>query len=144
MFTEKDHKEKIMSIITSRGLCSTMNDTKWRELKMGVSAIPFCPPFIIKTVDEEETAYHQFDEDVSFHGDWGLYLEDYLGGDMYATPFYAVEYIKVRPRYKKHRGRLVSDEIIDETMEFLAILERYNIPFEASNGTFIIYGYRRM
>lgn len=142
MSNKKDYKEKIMSIVQSKGLYSMMNNTKWRELKNGVAELPFCPPFVIKTVDEEETAYHQFDEDVSWHGDWGLYLDNYLGGDMYATPFYAVEYIKVRPRYTKQRGRLISDEVIDETKDFLSILEKYGIPFEELRGTFIIYGYQ--
>ena len=119
-----------------------MNNTKWRELKKGVEEMSFCPPFVIKAVDEEETLYHQFDNDVQHNGDWGLYLDNYLGGDMYATPFYAVEWIKVRPKYTEHRGRLVPDKIIDATEEFLAILKKYNIPYEEENGTIIIYGYK--
>ena len=111
-------------------------------MKSGVAELSFCPPFIIKAIDEEETPDHQFDKDGYYQGDWGLYLDNYLGGDKYATPFYAVEYIKVRPRYKKQRGRLIPDEIIDETKDFLSILGKYSIPFDELNGTFIIYGYR--
>lgn len=142
MHGEEKNRKQIMSIIETKGLCSIMNNTKWKELKKGIAELPFCPPYVIKRVDEEELPYHQFDEEVFYQGDWGLYLENYLGGDMYATPFYAVEWIKVRPHYKKHRGRLIPDEIIDETEAFLSILERYNIPYEEDNGTYTIYGYR--
>lgn len=118
-----------------------MNNTKWKELKKGISELPFLPPFVIKSVDEEETFYHQFKEDVYYTGDWGMYLDNYLGGDIYATPFYAVEWIKIRPRLLKHQGRLIESKVIDETDEFLAILKKYNIPFEEQNGAYIIYGY---
>lgn len=136
------YKKKINTIIMQKGLCSMMNNTKWKELKNGVNELPFLPPFIIKSIDEEETSYHQFDKDVYYTGDWGLYLDNYLGGDIYATPFYAVEWIKIRPRLLKHRGGLVTPEIIDETDEFLSVLKKSNIPFEDQNGTYIIYGYR--
>ena len=100
---------------------------------------------MFKAICEEEKPLHRFDEDVSYWGDWGLeepYLSKYLSSDMHATPFYAVEWVKVRPRYKKHRGQLIADEIIDETTEFVSILEKYNIPYEEFNGAYIIYGYR--
>ncbi|MBQ6797486.1 MAG: hypothetical protein IJP10_05660 [Clostridia bacterium] len=136
------HKQKIRMIIQNKGMCSMMNNTKWRELKKEITELPFLPPFVIKSVDEEESTYHQFDEDVYHTGDWGLYLENYLGGDIYATPFYAVEWIKIRPRLLKHQGRLVESKVIDETDEFLEMLKKFNIPFEEQNGTYIIYGYK--
>lgn len=135
------YKKKINNIVEQKGLCSMMNDTKWKELKKGISELPFLPPFVIKSVDEEETFYHQFKEDVYYTGDWGMYLDNYLGGDIYATPFYAVEWIKIRPRLLKHQGRLIKSKVIDETDEFLAIQKKYNIPFEEQNETYIIYGY---
>lgn len=135
------YKKKINNIVQQKGLCSMMNNTKWKELKKGISELPFLPPFVIKSVDEEETFYHQFKEDVYYTGDWGMYLDNYLGGDIYATPFYAVEWIKIRPRLLKHQGRLIESKVIDETDEFLAILKKYNIPFEEQNGAYIIYGY---
>ena len=142
MIESEKHKAKIIRIIQDKGLCSVMNNTKWKELKNGISELPFPPPFVIKTVDDEETEYHQFNEDVYYGGDWGLYLDNYLGGDVYATPFYAIEWIKIRPRMLKHQGRLIQSKLIDETEEFLAILEKYNIPYEEQNGTYLIYGYR--
>ena len=136
------YKAKVIRIIQDKGLCSIMNNTKWRELKNGVSELPFPPPFVIKAVDEAETDYHRFDKDVYHVGDWGLYLDNYIGGDIYATPFYAVEWIKVRPRILKHQGRLIQSKVIDETEEFLSILEKYNIPYEEQDGAYCIYGYR--
>lgn len=135
------YKKKINNIVEQKGLCSMMNNTKWKELKKGISELPFLPPFVIKSVDEEETSYHQFEEDVYYTGDWGMYLDDYLGGDIYATPFYAVEWIKIRPRIQKHQGRFIESEVIDETDELLAVLKKYNIPFEKQNEAYIIYGY---
>ncbi|SCZ11656.1 DUF6678 family protein [Alkaliphilus peptidifermentans] len=135
-------KEKVLRIVMEKNMFSVMNNTKWRELKQGISELPFPPSFVIKAIYEEETLYHQFDKDVGYHGDWGLYLDGYLGGDMYAIPFYAVEWIKVRPRYSERQGRLIPDKIIDETEEFTAILKKYNISYEEDNGCFIIYGYR--
>lgn len=70
MFTEfssdsiEKYKKKINNIVEQKGLCSMMNNTKWKELKKGISELPFLPPFVIKSVDEEETLYHQFEEDV--------------------------------------------------------------------------------
>lgn len=141
--TEK-YKTKIRQIIQEEGLCSVMNNTKWAELKKGISELPFHPPFVIKSVDEQETDWHNFDKDEYNSCDWGLYMDNYLGGDIYAVPFYAVEYIKIRPRLLKYQGRLIKDKVIDETEDFLAVLKKYNIPYEEQNGTYIIYGYRRI
>jgi len=72
----------------------------------------------------------------TFHigGDWS---------DEALTPFYEIEWIRIRPAYRQHRGKLIDDETIDETKDFLSILNTYSIPYETSNGTYIIYGYKR-
>ena len=142
MIDSEKYKAKINKLIQQKSLCSVMNNTKWKELKKGVSGLPFLPPFVIKSVDEEESEYHQFDEDVYYSGDWGMHLDDYLGGDIYATPFYAIEWIKIRPRILERQGRLIESKVIDETEEFIAILKKYNIPYDEQNGTYIIYGYQ--
>ncbi len=135
-------KEKVLSIIQEKGYYSLMNSTKWQALKAGVSKLPFQPPYVIKGIDELETEYHKFDKDVFYTSDWGLYLDNYLGGDMYATPFFVVEWIKVRPRILKSQGRLIPNKVIDITEKFISILKECNIPFEEDNGVFIIYGYK--
>jgi hypothetical protein len=139
-------KEKITEIVSKKGMYSCMNNTKWRELKKGVEALPFEPPFAVKTVDEELNETHKFDKDVPFWGDWGDFEGDYmdeLGSDIIRIPFYAVEWIKVRPRYTKHQGRLMPEVIAEDiTEEFLAILKKHYIPYEEDNGAFIIHGYR--
>lgn len=137
-------KKQIRKIIEQRGLCSMMNATKWRELKKVVGELPFQPPFVVKKVDEEESSYHDFNQDVWFGGDWGLYLDNYLGGDISATPYYAVEWVKVRPRILQPPGRLAPVKVIDndETELFVEGLKKYNIPYEQVDGTIIIYGYR--
>ena len=140
--TEK-YKAKIRKIIQEESLCSVMNNTKWQEFKNGISELPFLPPFVIKSVDEQETDFHNFDKDEYNSPDWGLYLDNYLGGDIYAVPFYAVEWIKIRPRLLKHQGRLINPKVIDETEDFLAVLKKYSIPYNELNGTYIIYGYHR-
>ncbi|MCM1416745.1 MAG: hypothetical protein NC430_12585, partial [bacterium] len=55
---------------------------------------------------------------------------------------FAIEWIKVRPRILKHRGKLIAPELIDESTEFEAILKKYNIPYEKQNDIFCIYGYK--
>jgi hypothetical protein len=140
---QEKYKQKTMDAIQSRGLCSIMNNTKWRELKKSVMALPFPPPFIEKTVLEEETEYHKrLNSDVYGSDNWGSENDDYLGDDELAIPFWAIEWVKIRPRYKEHRGRLIPPEIIDETEEFIAVLNKYNIPFVEDNGAYIIYSYR--
>lgn len=143
MIDREKHKQKILALIEQNGFYSSMNNTKWNELKQGIASLPFPPPYVLKSIDEQETAYHTFDEDVSYLGSWGLSLPGYLGEDIYATPFYEIEWIKVRPRYKKYRGRLVAGELIDETEPFRSILDTRGIPYEEENGTFVIHGYRR-
>lgn len=71
------------------------------------------------------------ENDSYYAGDWGIYLDNYLGGDIDATPFYAVEWIKVRPRRLEHQGRLIESKVIDETDQFLEILQ--NLIFLTTN-----------
>ena len=78
---------------------------------------------------------HKFEDDVYYWGDWSD--EALLNGN-----FFAIEWIKVRPRYKQKQGRLVNDKIIDERGKFKEILEKYNIPFNEEDNMFIIYGYQ--
>ncbi|MFS0880192.1 DUF6678 family protein [Metabacillus niabensis] len=125
-------KKKVQAIIIEKQLCSIMNNTKWEKLQSGVlNRLPFTPPYQIKYILQEKPEPVTFDNDVWYLGDWieGLF------------PFYAIEWIKVRPRYVKHKGRLVDDEVIDITEQFRELLHNLHIPYKEENNAFYIYGY---
>lgn len=133
-------RERVTAVIEKRQLCGYMNDTKWRELRNAMyDEMPFPPPFILKTIFEEECPEEQyFQNDVTWWGDWdeGFLYENYL--DMWSV----AEWIKVRPRYLKARGRLIEPELIDAARQFEEILTKYHIPYEEKDGVYCIYGYR--
>jgi len=107
-----------------------MNDTKWREFKNAMyEELPFPPAYRRKDVLDAE--YVPFSEDA-----W--YLGDYEEG---LAPFYSVEWIEVRPRLVKRRGRLIESEMECIENEFVSILKKYNIPHKCNNGSYLIYGY---
>lgn len=106
---DKD-KKKVMRVIYERQLYSVMNNTKWKELQSEVlEVLPFPPPYQIKDVLSKEAFPKEFEEDVWYWGDWkeGLY------------PFYAIEWIRIRPRYLKEVGQLLPQTRVDITEEFL-------------------------
>lgn len=126
------NKARVMKTLAERNLVSVMNDTKWRELQDAViNTILFPPPYQAKYLLEDRLYPEEFETDVSYWGDW---IEGIV-------PFYSVEWIRVRPRYLKHRGRLVSPEVIDITDEFVKLLKELFIPYRLENDTYIIYGY---
>lgn len=126
------NKARVMKTVAERNLVSVMNDTKWRELQDTViNTLLFPPPYQAKYLLEDRLYPGEFETDVSYWGDW---IEGIV-------PFYSVEWIRVRPRYLKHRGRLVSPEVIDITDEFVKLLKELSIPYRLENDTYIIYGY---
>lgn len=131
-------REKVQRIIEQRGLCSYMNTTKWDELIAAVrEEMPFPPPYRMKFVTEELDELEQdFCEDV--------YYLCYWCGENFPTKeyYFNIEWLKVRPRYLEHRGKLVEPGVIDASSEFESILRKYNIPFELEDGTYCIYGYK--
>lgn len=135
---EYDIKEKISRIIRERNLCSYMNNTKWNELIIAVkNEMSFPPPYDIKYLTQENTTQSNFEnEDVYFWGDWD--------GEEFPTQEYYIniEWIKIRPRFLKHRGKLISPELVDESEKLQDILRRYRIPYEVTDGLYCIYGYR--
>ncbi len=126
------YKKKVIKTTMEKQLHPIMNNNKWEKLQNGVlKLLPFPPPFQAKYVLEEAPIPNNFDIDVWYWGDWTEGL----------TPFYSIEWIKVRPRYLKHKGMLVKDEVIDITNEFLILLNSLKIPFRRDNNAFYIYGY---
>lgn len=126
------NKARVMKTVAERNLVSVMNDTKWRELQGAViNTLLFPPPYQAKYLLEDRLYPEEFETDVSYWGDW---IEGIV-------PFYSVEWIRIRPRYLKHRGRLVSPEVIDITNDFVKLLKELSIPYRLENDTYIIYGY---
>lgn len=130
-------KDKAMQIIRERQLWSLMNDTKWRELQVAMrTEMPFAPPYILKIISEEiclEEPY--FQKDVSYLGNWDD--EILCWGE-----FYWIEWVKIRPRYLKFRGKLIAPALLDATEQFLEILHRLNIPYDVEDDMYCIYGYK--
>ncbi|GKV54477.1 hypothetical protein NCCP2222_04240 [Sporosarcina sp. NCCP-2222] len=126
------HKMRVMEAVADRNLASVMNDTKWRELQDAVlNELLFPPPYQIKYVMEDQLYPEEFESDVWYWGDWIEGID----------PFYNVEWIRVRPRYLKHRGRLVSPEVVDIADDFGKILKELSIPYRLDQDTYTIYGY---
>ena len=130
-------RQRVSEIIAERHLTSIMNDTKWIELQTAISSLPFPPPYIVKCLtDENDLSAGRLDETPSYIGDWSSYYEEGL------PPFFTIEWMKVCPRYGKHRGGLLDKEVIDETSQFIDILDKYAIPYEKDDTMIVIYGYR--
>ena len=64
---KKSLREMIIEIVQRRGLTSCMNNTKWREFREAMEyEMPFKPPYIYKTLFEEETGeYFEFSKDMT-------------------------------------------------------------------------------
>jgi hypothetical protein len=135
-FVEK-WKANVTEILARKQLSPTMNDTKWLELQKAVVSLPFPPPYICKQVtDEGSERIGELEDAPRYVGDWSNFWEEGL------PLFFDIEWLKVRPRHGIYCGRLVADEILDETEKFVAILNKYSIPYESENGTITIYGYK--
>lgn len=68
---KRNLNRKIFNVIESRNLCSYMNYTKWCELRNAMTNdMPFPPPYIMKTLFENECKYEkEFEKDVYYLGD---------------------------------------------------------------------------
>jgi hypothetical protein len=119
--------------LTRRGLVSVMNETKWVELQNAVLCeLPFAPAYQCKMVLRSDPYPERFETDVDYLGDWSSEC---------LSPFSCIEWLRVRPRFLRHRGRLVAPEVLSVESEFLAILHRYQIPHRRDGETVWIYGY---
>jgi hypothetical protein len=126
-------KQQTRAEVARRGLVSLMNDTKWHELRGAVQTeLPFAPPYQLKVVLNPHPQPEQFDTDVNYLGDWS---------DECLVPFYEIEWIQIRPRYLRHRGRLLAAEVLSVESELLAILHRYDVPYRHDKGSIWIFGY---
>jgi hypothetical protein len=104
-------------------------DATWDALQHAVAnELPFPPPYQMKCVDRPPHP-EPFDADVDYWGDWS---------DEALYPFSEIEWLRVRPRYLKHRGRLVAPEVVDIEAEFVALLERLAVPYARDGASILI------
>ena len=142
-FIKKDNdiiklKQKIKDITRFRQLTSIMNDTKWIELQKEINQLPFPPAYNLKLIhlEENEFSSDNFNNEPSYYGDWSSFWEEGL------PVFAAIEWIEIRPKFRKNIGRLISPEIIDETNELTDLLKKLKIPFETKDGSIFIQCYK--
>ena len=129
------YKQQVDREIDRRGLVSIINNTKWSELQDAVcNELPFTPPYQIKLVLDPSPDSEDFESDVSYLGDWN---------DECLKPFYAIEWLRVRPRCLRHCGQLIEPEVESIEPQFLSILHRHHIPYQKEEDTITIYGYAR-
>jgi hypothetical protein len=130
----EDYKIKVQQAINERQLSSVMNNTKWRGLQTAVNeGFPITPSFQVKFLLDDFSIPEEFGEDNWYSEDWEEGLE----------PFFAVEWIRVNPKYTKSKGLLLESEVTDYTNEFIQLLKRLKIPFVKEDDTILIYGYTR-
>ena len=130
---EPKFRAEVRAAVERRGLASFMNDTRWRALCEAVYAeLPFPPAFQLQSVLGER---EPLADPEALAGGWGGWSE--LG-----DAAWAVEWLRVVPRHRRPRGRLVADEVIDCADAFRGVLERLHIPYREDGArTFWIYGY---
>lgn len=124
-------KAAVRAEVEQRGLAGFMNNTRWQALVDAVYArLPFPPGFQLKSVSRESDPA----PDVEAVRYWGAWSE--------LEPYFDIEWLRVVPRCRKHRGRLVADEVVDCTDAFRTLLQELRIPYREDEArTFWIYGY---
>jgi len=128
----KKQKHKVKEYVENNGYFSIMNNTKWKELINDIHDLKFPPAYCVKDILANNNP--QMISKPTYWGDWALEL---------LYPCFWIEWMEIAPYYYKHRGKLIEDELIDETKEVLEILERNNIPYELNGKNILIYGYKK-
>jgi hypothetical protein len=126
-----EDEARIRGVVAARGLVAVMNDTKWRELVAAVKRLPFAPAFQIKDVLGEAPVPPSFDADVWYEGDW----------DEGLLPYYGVEWIRVRPRLVRDRGKYAAAQVEDIESAFVAVLREVGVPHRKRGDSIEIVGY---
>src|ERR1051326_112598 len=125
-------KRQVNVEVARRGLVSVMNDTRWAELQEAIrQELPFGPPYQMKVVQNPHPKPEHFETDVEGWGDWS---------NECLSPFYEIEWLRVRPRFLRRRRRLTAPEVHSVEAEFVAILHRLSIPYRRDGDTVWIYG----
>ncbi|HEX8661005.1 MAG TPA: DUF6678 family protein [Brevundimonas sp.] len=125
-------KVDIQAEMDRRGLAAFMNDTRWTALVKAVhEELPFPPPFQIQDIRGPRQPLWASD-DVDHWGGWSAESLE---------PVLAIEWIRVVPRYLKHRGMLIDPEIVDCTDQFRNLVKRLRLPWREDDRGIWIYGY---
>ncbi|HYC75653.1 DUF6678 family protein [Brevundimonas sp.] len=122
----------IQTEMDRRGLASFMNRTRWAPLCKAVhEELPFPPPFQIQDMTGPRQVLWASD-DVDHWGDWSAESLE---------PVLSIEWMRIVPRYLKHRGMLVAPEIIDCTTQLRDLVKRLRLPWREDERGIWIYGY---
>jgi len=130
LLSDPGQKQRVRDILTQRSLGSYMNDTKWRELCLGMRALAFPPAYQGKSVFEDLPSPVDLPHAPDYIGDWACTPEASLG--------LHIEWIKIAPRYRRQRGRLIAPEILDCSDEVRALLSGLRLPVIEQDGFFLL------
>jgi hypothetical protein len=121
------NEKELAEFIHKNQLVSIMNDTKWRELILSITADDnFDPSVNIKYLDDNEN-------NNLFSTVWWEEVESY--------GYKAIEWIKINPIKETYQGRLIENKKEDFSSLIQSALDKYNIPYELEEGVFCINGY---
>lgn len=132
--SKKTLKEQIMETVEKRGLTGYMNTTKWEELLDGIRKNLKEIPLMYKTLFDE-------DEPKDF---WTLAGDE----DLEFMNTALIEWMKINPirMEYEYQGALLENKVrvYDLEPELIAVLKKYNIPYEylEDEKIYIIYGYK--
>ena len=56
-------------------------------------------------------------------------------------PFYSIEWLKIRPRWLKRRGRLIAPMLVECGEALKTVLNRHPIPFLERDDSIWVFGY---
>lgn len=126
------HRERVQAEAHRRGLIPAMTEADWRSVMAAVSALPFPPPYQRKDILMLAPQPAVFDADVAYHGDWveGIH------------PLYAIEWIRIRPRFLKHVAQRLPPVLVDIQPELERALKAVGQPYNQAADSIWLVGYR--
>lgn len=141
---KKSTAELVAETVQKRQLTGCMNNTRWDTFRNAMlEEMPFRPPYEIKSLFDEEDAFI-----TEFITSDAWYQGCYDAEDFASLNYKVIEYLVVKTRYYDETGgRLMQNKVWhDATDVFIELMEKYHIPYtpyEKSEDTYIIYGYRK-
>ncbi len=127
-------RKQVADILTSRGLVSVMNNTRWIELRKAIATeLPWPPAYQLKSLLNDKPDPQQFDLTPPYFGDWSdsLIWQNTLD----------IEWIRVTHYYSKYRGALIAPEVISIEAELRDLLRRLDTPRIYHEDSTLIFGY---